>query len=74
LLEASNVLFYLQEAVEAMMGFLLFATVSRPALGSTQPIQWVPGALSREVKRSGGEADLSPPYRKGKKDKVVPVL
>jgi hypothetical protein len=30
----------------AMMGFFLFATASRPALGHTQPpIQWVPGAL-----------------------------
>jgi hypothetical protein len=35
---------------------------SRPALGSTQlPIQWVPGALSPEVKRPGCEADHSPP-------------
>jgi hypothetical protein len=40
----------------------LFCTLSRPALGSTQPpIQWVPGALSREVKRPGREADHSPP-------------
>jgi len=32
--------------------------VSRTALGSTQPpIQWVPGALSLGVKRSGREAD-----------------
>jgi hypothetical protein len=35
---------------------------SRPALGSAQPpIQWVPGALSPEVKRPGLEADHSPP-------------
>jgi hypothetical protein len=34
----------------------------KPALGSTQPpIQWVPGALSSEVKRPGREADYSPP-------------
>jgi hypothetical protein len=40
----------------------LFATVSRPALGPTQPsIQWVPGALSLGVKRLGREADHSSP-------------
>jgi hypothetical protein len=39
----------------------LFSTSSRPALGSTQPpVQWVPGALSPEVKRPGREADHSP--------------
>jgi hypothetical protein len=33
----------------------------RPTLGPTQsPIQWVPGALSPEVKRPGREADHSP--------------
>jgi hypothetical protein len=32
------------------------------ALGPTQtPIQWIPGALSLGVKRSGREADHSPP-------------
>jgi hypothetical protein len=36
--------------------------MSRSALGSTQPpMQWVPGALSPEVKRLGREADHSPP-------------
>jgi hypothetical protein len=40
----------------------LFSTSSRPAVGSTQPpIQWVPGTLSPGVKRSGREADHSPP-------------
>jgi hypothetical protein len=35
---------------------------SRPALGSTLPsIQWISEALSPEVKRSGREADHSPP-------------
>jgi len=35
---------------------------SRTALGPTQPyIQWVPGILSRRVKRAGREADHSPP-------------
>jgi hypothetical protein len=38
-----------------------FSMLSTPALGPTQPpIQWVPGALSPEVKRQGREADHSP--------------
>jgi hypothetical protein len=39
------------------------ASVSRPALGPTQPpAQWVPGVLSPGVKaRSGRDADHSPP-------------
>jgi hypothetical protein len=42
--------------------FFLFTTVSRPALGSTQPpIQWVLGALSLGVKLPGRETDHSPP-------------
>jgi len=44
------------------LGIILFTTVSRMDLGPTQPpIQWVPGALSLEIKRSGHEADHSPP-------------
>jgi len=44
------------------MGFFLFATASRPALGYTQPpIQWVPEALTPRVKRLGREADHSSP-------------
>jgi hypothetical protein len=40
----------------------LFSTLSRSALGFTQPpIQRVPGALSPGVKRPGREADHSPP-------------
>jgi hypothetical protein len=40
----------------------LFSTSSRPALGSTQPpIQWVRGALSPGIERSGCEADNSSP-------------
>jgi hypothetical protein len=40
----------------------LFTTASRTALGPTlPPIQWVPGALSPGVKRSGHEAEHSPP-------------
>jgi len=39
----------------------LFATASRPALGSTQhPIQWVAEALTPMVKQPGREADHSP--------------
>jgi hypothetical protein len=44
------------------LGIFLFTTVSRTALGPTQPpIQWVSGALSLGVKRPGREADNSPP-------------
>jgi hypothetical protein len=44
------------------LGIFLFTTASRPAPGPTQPpIQWVAGALSLGVKRSGREADHSPP-------------
>jgi hypothetical protein len=44
------------------LGIFLFVTVCRPALGLTQPsIRWVPGALSLVVRRSGREADHSPP-------------
>jgi hypothetical protein len=40
----------------------LFSKSPRPALGSTQPpIQWVAGVHSLGVKRSGNEADHSPP-------------
>jgi len=38
-----------------------FAIASRSALGPTQPIQWLPGALSLCVKRQLLEADHSPP-------------
>jgi hypothetical protein len=46
----------------AGMRTFLFENVSRTVLSPTQPrIQCVPGALSLEVKRSGGEADHKPP-------------
>jgi hypothetical protein len=45
------------------MGISLFTTVSKTALGPTQPpIQRVPWVLSLEVKRPGHEADHSPPF------------
>jgi len=51
-----------QLPVGAMVGFLLFSTAYRPAVGPTQPtIQWVLGAFTMEVKLLGREADPSPP-------------
>jgi hypothetical protein len=44
------------------LGIFLFTTAFRMGLGPTQPpIQWIPGALSLEVKRPGREADHSLP-------------
>jgi hypothetical protein len=41
---------------------IFLVTVSRPAVGPTQPpIQWAPGAVSPGVKRPGREADHSHP-------------
>jgi hypothetical protein len=40
----------------------LCSTASKPALGSIPPlINWIPGILSPGVKRSGHEAEHSPP-------------
>jgi hypothetical protein len=44
------------------LGIFLFDTMSRPALGPTQPpMQWVSGAISLGIKGPGREADYSPP-------------
>jgi hypothetical protein len=43
------------------LGIFLFDTMSRPPLGPTQPIQWVPGAFFLGVKRSICEPDHLPP-------------
>jgi len=44
------------------LGIFLFTIASRMAVGLTQPpIQWVPGALSLEVKWPGCEDEHSPP-------------
>jgi hypothetical protein len=46
----------------APVGSRIFSTVSRPALGRTQPpIKWVPAALSLGVKRPGLDAGHSLP-------------
>jgi hypothetical protein len=50
--------------VRVPVGSRIFSRSSRPALWCTQsPVQWVPGALSPEVKQPGREADHSPPAR-----------
>jgi hypothetical protein len=44
------------------LGMLLFIPASSSVLGPTKPpIQWVSGALTLGIKRSGREADHSPP-------------
>jgi len=46
------------------MGFFLFTTIFRVALGPTKPpIQCIPRAVIPEVKRPGREAYHSPPFR-----------
>jgi hypothetical protein len=48
--------------VRVPVGSIIFSISSRRALGSTQPpSQWIPGALSPEVKRQGLEPDHSHP-------------
>jgi hypothetical protein len=44
-------------------GLFLFIIASTPAVEPTEPpIQWIPEALSVGVKRTGREADHSPPF------------
>jgi hypothetical protein len=53
------------------MEIFLFTTMSRTALGPTQPpIQWALGAVSLEVKQPGREADYSPPSSAEVKESV----
>jgi hypothetical protein len=53
----------------------LLSTVSRPALGPTQPpIQSVPGALSLRVKRPRREADHCPSSTEVKNGGSIPPL
>jgi hypothetical protein len=50
----------------------LFTTMSKPALGPTQPpLQWAPRALSLVVKQPGHESDHSPPSSSEVKECVV---
>jgi hypothetical protein len=78
LLQASSIPLYIPTAgcnvlIHSRRGLriFLFTAVSRLALGPTQPpIQWVPGALSRGVKRPGREADHSPPSSAEVKESV----
>jgi hypothetical protein len=53
-----------------------FSSMSRQALGSTQPpIQWVQGALSLGVKRPGHEDDHSPLFSaEVKNGRAIPPL
>jgi len=58
----------------AGVGIFLFITVFRLALGPTQPIQWVTGALFLGVKKLGHEtAHLSPTSAKAKNGVIPPL-
>jgi len=46
--------------LDSRQGFFLSATAYRPALGPTQPMEWIPVALYPEVKWPEREADHSP--------------
>jgi hypothetical protein len=59
--------------VSFLLGIFIFSTMSRLALGPTQP-QWVPGPLSLGVKRLGCEADHSPPSSAKVKECMEPYL
>jgi hypothetical protein len=55
---------------------IIFSTMSRPALGPTQPaVQWVPMAISPGLRWPGHEADHSHPSSpEVKNDGAVPPL
>jgi hypothetical protein len=55
---------------------VLFSTTFRPALGLTQsPLQWVEGAASPGIKRTGCEADHSlPSCAKVKNGRAIPPV
>jgi hypothetical protein len=60
-----NIMTRLQTGLDSRqkLGSSLLVTVSRPALGPTQPrTQSVRGLLSLGIKRTGSEADHSHPY------------
>jgi hypothetical protein len=45
-----------------VLGIFIFTTMSKTVLDPTQPpTQWLPGALSLQVKQLGHESDHSPP-------------
>jgi hypothetical protein len=47
--------------IRVPVGSRIFSSPDRPDRSMQPPIQWVPGALSPGVKRSGREVDHSPP-------------
>jgi hypothetical protein len=52
----------IQTSTSQILGIFLFSTVSRLALGPTQPpTQWIQGVPSLGIKQPGHKADHSPP-------------
>jgi hypothetical protein len=47
--------------VRVPVGSRIFSSPRRPGRVWSPPIQWVPGALSKGIKRPAREADQSPP-------------
>jgi hypothetical protein len=64
-----------QNSIPSRDKIFLSSIVSKPALGSTQPlIQWEQGALSPGIKRLGREANYSPPASANVKDAGAVLL